>query len=271
MSQRPIDTSGGRMFVRQSLSPQVHIEYTPVVSSRQGPRIERAHTGNGLVISGPTPKPITFTINNPNQPQRHVISIQPQPRPQFSPQLVQSQIPPRSNTTPIEPSVKPPPQISQQPIRPQISQQRPVPQSSELAKLSLLSFISSFEETKTFNETDLASLGLDLKCEKPLLPMLHSVLSDAPLLDKSCLPIPECYTKANAGDPQEKIGVFSDQTLVFIFETQTGTTMQTLAAEELKKRGFSFDSESGKWRIPSGNEWSVDQWREIDVDAQQAD
>ena len=131
-------------------------------------------------------------------------------------------------------------------------------------RLSLLSFVSSFEDEKSFNETDLEVLGLDLKCQEPLLPMLHSVLSDAPLLDHSRHPMPECYSKIQAGNPAEKLSLFTPKTLLFIFYTYPRDPLQIQAAAELIKRQWVFDEENEEWRDQDGNPWSVDQWRELD-------
>ena len=224
--------------------------------SRTGPRIEiQRHVAQ---------KPVNVTFNNQQslRIERPGTSSHGQ-SPTFAPQIPARPVSTVSMDIQIrtpQPVVQPPPP----------SHPPPAPQQPQMSRFSLLSFVSSFEEGKSFNETDLASLGLDLQCDKPLLPMLHSVLSEAPLLDKSCLPVPECYTKIeNAGEPREKISLFTDQTLMFIFATQTRTPLQAQAAEELQKRGFVFDVENEKWRMPNGNEWSIDEWREIETHAQQ--
>jgi hypothetical protein len=98
-----------------------------------------------------------------------------------------------------------------------------------------------------------------------MLPMLHSVLSDAPLAGHSFYPIPECYRDVvRPGGAQEKIAIFTDQTLLFIFETEPRTVMQALVAEELEKRGFVYDEDVEKWRTPSGKEWDPGRWKEIE-------
>lgn len=98
-------------------------------------------------------------------------------------------------------------------IKPRIDPPRPNPQPEiDLIRLTILqSFISSFEEEKSSNETDIEVLGLDLKCQEPLLPILHSVLSDAPLHDNSRHPTPESYSKIQlrSKNPAEKLSLFS--------------------------------------------------------------
>jgi CCR4-NOT transcription complex subunit 2 len=167
----------------------------------------------------------------------------------------------------VTPAPPPPPPVA---IRPQQIARLQSPQSDLASRLSLLSFVTSFEDGKTFNETDLASLGLDLNYEKPIVPILHSVLSDSPLAGRSWHPIPECYAKVPApGLPQDKISLFSEQTLMFIFDTEPRSALQNMAANELIKRGFVYDDESERWRTTEGREWSVELWKE--VDAQRAD
>ena len=254
---RPISVQG-RTFSRQAHSPQIDIRAQPVIGPRTGGQKLEI---NFQVPRANDPKPISVGIAG-----RPPISLVQGPGPQIT-----TQIPPRAASAAgtMNIQIRPP--------QPVVVQQSPAAapppspqQQPQMSRFSLLSFVSSFEEGKSFNETDLASLGLDLQCDKPLLPMLHSVLSDAPLLDKSCLPVPECYTKIEtAGEPKEKIGLFTEQTLMFIFATQTRTPLQAQAAEELQKRGYVFDGDSETWRMPNGNEWSVDEWREIETHTQQ--
>ena len=161
-----------------------------------------------------------------------------------------------------------PPTQQTQPFSQQTSQPSSQPQinpQKNFERLSLLSFISSFEDEKSFNETDLEVLGLDLEYKKPILPMLHSVFSDAPLLDHSKHPMPECYSKIQSGNPAEKLSLFSSKTLLFIFYTYPHDPLQIQAAAELTKRQWSFDEENEVWNDQDGNPWSVDQWRELDV------
>jgi hypothetical protein len=138
-------------------------------------------------------------------------------------------------------------------------------QPEQPSRLSLAQFVSQFEEGKSFNETDLGSLGLNLNYSGPFLPMLHSVLSSAPLLTVSCHPIPDYYLKCpSIGSMEDKQSLFTDQTLMFIFHTETGTPFQRMAAEELFRRGFQLDEYTGKWYTKNQNEWSIDEWRELE-------
>lgn len=156
---------------------------------------------------------------------------------------------PTPTPTPLPPPPPPPPSV--------------LPNAAP-NRLSLHSFVSTFEEEKSFNETNLEVLGLDLKCHKPLLPMLHSVLSDAPLLDHSQHPMPECYSKIQCGEPSDKLSLFSSQTLLFIFYTYPCDPLQSQAASELQRRQWQFDEELEEWKDQDGNTWSADKWREFE-------
>lgn len=232
---------------------------------------------NKAVVSGvtvqtrPPSKPLSVQLNTRNNPP----TITTHPR-ASTPQ----------NITPSSEGFMVPPQQQQRPIQIHINsevktnnsnssninnnnqqpQQQPIQNQTQSAvynQMSLNSFVSSFEYGKTFNETDLSTLGLDLKCQEPFLPMLHSVLSDAPLLERSCHPIPECYSNISpTGTPEDKISQFSDQTLLFIF--YTNQSLQEKAANELEKKGYTYSQENEEWKTPEGYKWSVEQWKVID-------
>lgn len=135
----------------------------------------------------------------------------------------------------------------------------PTPQPDIFHGLFLLSFVSAFKGEKSFNETDLEALGLDLKCQEPLLPMLHSVLSDSPLLDHSRHHMPECYSKIQFGNPSEKLSLFTPNTLLFIFYTYPHDPLQSQAAKELQRRQWQYDEEKEEWKDPDNNTWPADQ------------
>jgi hypothetical protein len=132
----------------------------------------------------------------------------------------------------------------------------------------LSAFVSSFEGGQSFNETDLSTLGIDLNYDRPLLPMLHSVLSEAPLLGNSSCPIPDWYGAMEApGSLEVKILVFPEPTLIFLFETGAGTEVQKLASAELIRRGYVFEDDTAQWIAANGNEWDVDAWKEVEAPA----
>lgn len=292
-----IDSPGGRTFNRQSITPnparpQGFQFETPrniqKPQNKQGPKIEfnkkpsiniqpkEVKKGISIVKPGsntqyqqappPTiaPPPV---VQRPATPTQHPQTFNPPANPVFAPPQVmpqQQQIRPQSPQMP-QPTPTIQPQISQPAAKPviQAQPQQQAATTENYNRLSLLSFVSAFEDGKSFNETDLATLGLDLKCQEPLLPMLHSVLSDAPLLEHSCHPTPECYSKIlPTGEPQEKISLFTDQTLLFIFYTYTNNPLQIQAADELIKRGITFDEETCEWHPGDGIVWNCDTWKE---------
>ena len=140
------------------------------------------------------------------------------------------------------------------------------------SKLSLLSYVAAAKEGKSFNDTDLNSLGIDLNEKEPMLPMLHSVLSDAPLSSHSVYPTPSSYSSLSTNeDPTEKMNLFSDQILFFIFYTQVKSDMQVAAANELIRRAFTYDEDKGTWSNSEGYEWDVNQWKLIGTTSNNAD
>ncbi|KAK8833843.1 transcriptional regulator [Tritrichomonas musculus] len=261
-SQVVIETSGDKRNADHSYGPQIERPNTPNPVISYPRNYDRAQTPSqpqstsiSSMNSGSMPMNVSslgpgaqISINQsagnisivkgPSSPQISISSQQ-------APQQLQRTNPPSKAQTTSQPNQVP----------------FPNPQPDAFHRLSLLSFVSTFEDEKSFNETDLEVLGLDLKCQEPLLPMLHSVLSDAPLLDHSRHPMPECYSKIQSGKPIEKISLFSPQTLLFIFYTYPRDPLQVQAAAELIRRNWMFDEVEG-WRDQDGNTWSVDQWRE---------
>jgi hypothetical protein len=171
---------------------------------------------------------------------------------------------PATSAVPLVTAPRPPPSTPIPPqLRPNQIARLPPAQSDLAYRLSLASFVSQFEEGKSFNETELSGLGLDLHYDRPILPLLHSVLSEAPLAGHSWHGIPEHYREvAPSRPPQDKVALFSEQTLLFIFETEPRSPLQAMAADELARRGFVFDEEAEKWRTPNRRDWDTERWRE---------
>lgn len=282
---RPIDSVGGRSFVRSSATPQATrpIEITTAKNSSAKFVIEKPQRMNisiGKTQNQSTPKiernHTPLKVQAPARSQNQAPASNPVLAP--PPDKVMVQAPAPIITTPRSSAPHPPPQASHSAP---VNQPAPVAQTQSppivtnefispkppapadyFSKFSFLSFVQSFKEERSFNETDLNALGLNLNKEEPLLPMLHSVLSDAPLLNNSCYPMPKSYTAfAKTEDPTESIQMFSAPILLFIFYTQMHTEMQTAASNELMKRGFSYDEEKGSWSNPEGAEWDINQWK----------
>ncbi|EAY10249.1 hypothetical protein TVAG_046710 [Trichomonas vaginalis G3] len=281
---RPIDSLRGKSFVRSSATPQAtrNIEITTKANpaakfiiekptkinlsfakqpGATTPKIERPAAP--LKVT-PAPKPANYNPAPQSTPMAAPIPAQTPtqttiqiPQRPSTPNQVSPMMHQISNPAPIVPSQPPPVIITKEFISPQ-----PPAAADYFSKFSLLSFVTSFKDEKSFNETDLYSLGLNLNKEEPLLPMLHSVLSDAPLLNNSCYPMPKSYAALERSEnPIEKINLFSDSILLFIFYTQSQTDMQTAASNELIRRGFQYDEEKCTWSNSEGAEWDINQWK----------
>lgn len=245
------------------------------IQKKTKPSIKIETSGGGSAII--TDKR-NYNLNDMQNKQNPTVSL-PQDR-QFAP--VQQQIMPFIDPEQMNTSINQNPQfvnkpsaffgqaLHQAPIitppsQPTTTTSPPIPSADAFNRLSLLSFVSTFEDEKSFNETDLEVLGLDLKCQEPLLPMLHSVLSNAPLLDHSKYPTPESYSSVNQpGNPIEKVALFPPATLLFIFYTCPHDPLQVQAAQELLRRQWTYDDENEEWRDPDGNPWSISQWKKTE-------
>jgi hypothetical protein len=57
--------------------------------------------------------------------------------------------------------------------------------------------------------------------------------------------MPDSYPRAcAAGLVQDKMAIFSDQMLLFIFETDTKSLLQRAVADELTRRGWVFEDDT---------------------------
>jgi hypothetical protein len=221
------------------------------------PKVERRPAGVALISFNPAPltatvapPPTQISVGRPSTPQIQVA---------VPPPVAHSKTPDVTQGPPPAPIIVKIPQREPQP-------QPAFQQNEQFSRLSFLAFVTSFEEAKSFNETDLSSLGLDLKYQEPLLPLLHSVLSDAPLLDHSVLVSPECYSKIPMlGNPQDKLTMFSDETLMYVFYTFAKDLLQGLAADELVKRGWVYIEDTEEWRNANGLVWNVEQWKALEA------
>ncbi|KAH0786482.1 NOT2/NOT3/NOT5 domain-containing protein [Histomonas meleagridis] len=254
-----INPQAASQFQRQVFTPNSSRPIGLTVSTNRVPHqltIQKNVKTNSITVqpARSEKKTLNLQLNTPNGPE--VIRTAPT-----------ITLPPPRAVTPqnIAPSPEKFLQVTPPQVQPKPQQIRQPPQSPVYHQVSLNSFVMSFDYGKTFNETDLSTLGLDLKCQEPLLPMLHSVLSDAPLLDHSCYPIPECYAKVSpAGKPEEKISLFSDQTLLFIFYTHPNSELQEKAANKLIKKGYKYSPENEEWTTPDGYQWNLEQWKEVE-------
>ena len=117
-----------------------------------------------------------------------------------------------------------------------------------------------FSHQKTFNETNLFSLGIDLNSTAPLLPKLKSIISELPFGEETEYEIPEFYEEIENQHESEDmfISKASDECLMFIFYSKPRTKSQLKAARELEKREFSFIDQ--KWRNRGGAAFNQNKW-----------
>ena len=135
----------------------------------------------------------------------------------------------------------------------------PIPIPDSYCKYSLAQFVTSFQDQTDFNETDLSKLGINLDTEEPILPHLHSVFSDAPLLFSTHIP-PNSYK--DFPTPSFDMNSFDKETLFLIFYTQP--QQQSLAANELiSKYHFTWDENNLVWKTGNDTIWDVTTWKEI--------
>ena len=134
----------------------------------------------------------------------------------------------------------------------------PIPIPDSYCKYSLHSFVTSFEDQTDFNETDLSKLGINLDTEQPILPNLHSVFSDAPLLFATN--IPNSYK--DCIPPAVEMSYFDKETLFLIFYTQP-QYQNSVANELTNKFHFTWDEEHSVWKTSNDTIWDVSSWKEI--------
>lgn len=136
----------------------------------------------------------------------------------------------------------------------------PLPET--YSKYSLNSFVSTFLHKPDFNETNLSSLGIDLETDQPLLPLIHSMLSDYPMFQNSRMEFPKSYKNIQP-PPSDKMWSLTEETLLLIFFTQPGPQQAQAANELINKFHYTWDNEHSVWKLPTGATWDVDKWMQI--------
>ncbi|EAX97576.1 hypothetical protein TVAG_064170 [Trichomonas vaginalis G3] len=236
---KPVDNLNGNQFYRQSFSPQIqktqkfqfdygngqkNYQYT----TNKGPKIEISHPKNSqfMMFSGGTK--IEPKSQNPNPVIIQQAPSTPQPKDIF------------------HLSIKKP---SEQPV------------SDFIPKHSLAAYIAEYEANPSFNEVNLANLGIDVNTTQPLLPNLQSIVSDLPLGQKTSYPAPQAYSElAPECDLKQRLYLFNTSTLMYIFYTGNKRDMQDAAAE-LCRRGFTYDTEDDEWRNPNNVKFDTNTWK----------
>eukprot|EP01130_Rhizamoeba_saxonica_P012851 TRINITY_DN5462_c0_g2_i2.p1 TRINITY_DN5462_c0_g2~~TRINITY_DN5462_c0_g2_i2.p1 ORF type:complete len:274 (-),score=70.27 TRINITY_DN5462_c0_g2_i2:68-889(-) len=127
--------------------------------------------------------------------------------------------------------------------------------------------------------TDLTTLGLNLSSQGVLYATFASPFAESPLRTEPEYNIPNCYyITPELSPPVHKMGLFSDQTLFYIFYSMAGDSLQMLAAKELLKREWSYHKELKLWvqrmagTVPSSTNaesetgnyvyWNTDLWKQ---------
>jgi len=100
---------------------------------------------------------------------------------------------------------------------------------------------------------DLTSLGLNLSSAEVLFSSFASPFSEEPISKDPELQIPSCYIiRPPLPAPNDKMNLFSDETLFYIFYSMPGDALQIAAAHELQARDWSYHMELKLWfqRLP---------------------
>eukprot|EP01126_Amoeba_proteus_P046561 TRINITY_DN5269_c0_g3_i2.p1 TRINITY_DN5269_c0_g3~~TRINITY_DN5269_c0_g3_i2.p1 ORF type:complete len:551 (+),score=147.55 TRINITY_DN5269_c0_g3_i2:411-2063(+) len=94
---------------------------------------------------------------------------------------------------------------------------------------------------------DLTTLGLNLSSSDVLYTTFGSPFSDFPLKREPEFQIPTCYFIPPLPPPTDKMSLFSDETLFYIFYSLPRDALQMAAAAELTSRDWSYHMELKVW------------------------
>jgi CCR4-NOT transcription complex subunit 2 len=165
-------------------------------------------------------------------------------------QVSQKTIPQNIQTVPIQNSPQPQ-QISPQP--PQTSQpasQSPQQEPDAYGLLGLLRVLKLTDRDLNMLAfgTDLTTLGLNLSSPDALYATFSSPFSDTPLKREPEYQIPTCYyIRPPLPPPTDKMSLFSDETLFYIFYSMPRDALQIAAANELQARDWTYHTELKLW------------------------
>uniref|UniRef100_A0A6B2L1G4 NOT2/NOT3/NOT5 C-terminal domain-containing protein n=2 Tax=Arcella intermedia TaxID=1963864 RepID=A0A6B2L1G4_9EUKA len=96
--------------------------------------------------------------------------------------------------------------------------------------------------------TDLTTLGLNLGSSDALYATFASPFSDVPLKREPEYQIPSCYyIRPPLAPPTDKMSLFSDETLFYIFYSMPKDALQFAAAAELQNRDWTYHTELKLW------------------------
>jgi CCR4-NOT transcription complex subunit 2 len=80
---------------------------------------------------------------------------------------------------------------------------------------------------------DLTTLGLNLSSSDVLYTSFTSPFSETPLKKEPDFSVPQCYFISALPPPNEKMDLYTDETLFYIFYCMTKDSLQLAAASEL--------------------------------------
>lgn len=163
------------------------------------------------------------------------------------------------------------PQIGGQRKPTQISIQRenmhPLPESINYSKpIQFNSVFRPGDNPEMDEEFDVYNLGIDLQTTDPLLPDVYYVGSDAPMIFHGQYPGPSYPRNPDPTDAIDRIRVFSDETLIFMFFLHARDKIQRAAFLELKKRQYSFDTEKNTWYDKFGHIFDIESFKFVQPD-----
>ncbi|OHS94229.1 hypothetical protein TRFO_11313 [Tritrichomonas foetus] len=116
-------------------------------------------------------------------------------------------------------------------------------------------------------EFDLTNLGIDLQTPEPLLPNISYAGSENPMVNFGQFPVSHSYPRnPENSEAINRINQFSDEALLFIFYIHARDQLQEGAYGELKKRGYSFDSEKKVWLNQSKLVFDINKWKFVPPD-----
>jgi len=186
-------------------------------------------------ISQPPSQPHSDTTKSqPSQPQ----TLPPSNPDSDSEQLLRRQRPP--------PQQPPPPKQPQPPTNSSGQQQEPDP----YGLLGLLKVLKMTDRDLNMlaSGTDLTTLGLNLSSPDVLYLTFASPFSDTPLKREPEYQIPSCYyIRPSLPPPTDKMSLFSDETLFYIFYSMPRDALQVAAAAELQARDWTYHTEQKLW------------------------
>ena len=136
-----------------------------------------------------------------------------------------------------------------------------IKERKDLKLFTVESFVRDFNNGECFFIKDSNDMGIDIDDEEEIAPKIYNILSDSPLAKDTHCKIPESYTQIPDMDPGEKISVFPDSVLFFMFYAEEpNEENREFVSQELGKRGYVFDPQKNIWTYNTGSHWDINVW-----------